>query len=157
MNVFSNINLTSFCFIILGKDIICTVTKDVNKEVELKVTCRIADPCHEKKFDPTLLSNAHRKSPEASFRVKEVEELEEREIVPKDCTSPKAMLDCVQNSVCSFNDSVACTSSYSVEVSEEKSVKSEPFESDIDMEEFREEVSSSTTRESPSSGELRTF
>lgn len=136
----------NICLRISGKDIICTVTKDVNKEVELKVTCRIADPCHEKQFDPTLSESAQPKSPGASSPVKEVKLVE---TVPGDCTSPKAMLDCVPNGAYSFSDTAACASSLSREVSEERSPKSDTAGSDIDMDEFREEVSS--TRESPSS------
>lgn len=118
--------------------------------MELKVTCRIADPCHEKKFDSSSSDSEHHKSPGAA--IKEVK-LEEQESVPADCTSPKAMLDCVPNGVCSYSDTAACASSHSREVSEERSVKSDTAGSDIDMDEFREEVSSSTARESPSSGE----
>lgn len=101
-----------------------------------------------------MSEDAHRKSPGAS-KLKEVE-LEEQETVPEDCTSPRAMLvDCVPNSVCSYSDTAACTSSLNCrEVSEERSLKSDTAESDIDMDEFKEEaVSSSTARESPSSGE----
>ncbi|XP_054711095.1 zinc finger protein ush-like [Uloborus diversus] len=42
----------NICLRISGRDIVCTVTKDVNREVELKVTCRLADPGHEKEPNP---------------------------------------------------------------------------------------------------------
>ncbi|KFM77023.1 hypothetical protein X975_13618, partial [Stegodyphus mimosarum] len=43
---------------ISGSDIICTVTKDVNKEVELKVTCRISEAGDEKEDNSPKISDA---------------------------------------------------------------------------------------------------
>lgn len=65
------------------------------------------------------------------------------------------MLDCVSNSVCCYSDTAVLSNSSlnSRELSEERSFKSENVDSDIDMDEFKEEANSSTAQESPSSGE----
>ncbi|CAL1272557.1 unnamed protein product [Larinioides sclopetarius] len=144
----------NICLRISGGDIVCTVTKDVNKEVELKVTCRIVD-----KEDAQLLDSIDFK-PEKS-PLKEICETDstrtlsdECEPEQKDqCMKSEKMLDFASERIVDTAEDMS--SRHSIKDCEReqdvKMLRTEYSEdSDHEVKDSQEEVSSSSAHRPPS-------
>ncbi|XP_035208355.1 zinc finger protein ush-like isoform X3 [Stegodyphus dumicola] len=146
---------------ISGSDIICTVTKDVNKEVELKVTCRISEAGDEKEDNSPKVSDAEGSPVILSQRSQEKELFsaeEKPELVPSsnERSETEAMLDYASEGSKNSDTGRTYKNSRIRKLSSEKRLKSRSYDSDsdCDMDDARRgEVSSSTSamQEAPSS------
>ncbi|GFW61008.1 uncharacterized protein TNCV_4872181 [Trichonephila clavipes] len=141
----------NICLRISGADILCTVTKDVNKEVELKVTCRIVD----KEKDAQQFDEIELKPKNLFKEICELESVKDEsndsDIEQKDCKNSEKMLDLAPEVIgCSRRD---MSSKHSIRDNEhELDVKKMRIESYEDTKDKHDEVSSSTVHRSPSSG-----
>ncbi|GFU43415.1 uncharacterized protein NPIL_594941 [Nephila pilipes] len=145
----------NICLRISGADILCTVTKDVNKEVELKVTCRIVDKEEAQQFNKIELrpKDSLKEICESDWTKNETNE---SDIEQQDCMKSEKMLDFVPEAI--VNSREEMSSKHSLRDNErEQDVKKLRIEnheeSDNDMKDKNDEVSSSTVHRPPSSGE----
>ncbi|GIX70177.1 zinc finger protein ush [Caerostris extrusa] len=148
----------NICLRITGKDIVCTVTKDVNKEVELKVTCRIVDR-EEDSLEFDQIDSKSENSPLHS--VKEIcesdsikSESSEHDKDLKDCMKSEKMLDFAPGAIVDIREDMS--SKHSLKDSErDHDVKKHRTEnhddSGCDVRDTRDEVSSSNVHRPPSS------
>ncbi|GFR18008.1 uncharacterized protein TNCT_344231 [Trichonephila clavata] len=139
----------------LGADILCTVTKDVNKEVELKVTCRIVDKDAQQLDEIELKPKNLLKEICDPKSVKD--DSSDSDIEQRDCTKSEKMLDLAPEVIGNSRDDTR-NSKHSIRDNEhELDVRKLRIanyeESENDMKDKHDEVSSSTVHRSPSSGE----
>ncbi|GFR08115.1 uncharacterized protein TNCT_192181 [Trichonephila clavata] len=144
----------NICLRISGADILCTVTKDVNKEVELKVTCRIVDK------DAQQLDEIELKPKNLLKEICEPKSVKDdssdSDIEQRDCTKSEKMLDLAPEVIGNSRDDTR-NSKHSIRDNEhELDVRKLRIanyeESENDMKDKHDEVSSSTVHRSPSSG-----